>query len=115
MKEKYVDVEWYEADFSDVATCECTRDLYTYVPNQNHRGYHQKLLSRELRARLVRDSETTFLYSEYDPADSAVLRSFQMLFDTSEIVRTDTMFTEDLISGKMTMEVTKLVKLERVR
>ncbi len=113
MKEKYLDVEWYEADFKDVASCECTRDIYTYVPDSDHRGYHQKLLSLELRARLVRDSETTFLYSEYDPADSTVLKSFRMLFDTSHIVRTDTMFLEDLGTGKMTMEVTKLVKLER--
>ena len=55
MKEKYLDVEWYEADFKDVASCECTRDIYTYVPDSDHRGYHQKLLSLELRARLVRE------------------------------------------------------------
>ncbi len=116
MKEKYVDVEWYEADFKDVASCECTREMYTLVPSSSHRRYYQKLLSQELRARLIRDSGTSFLYTEYDPADSSVLRSFQMNFDTSAVVTTDTIVTEDLMTGEIIKtEFTKLVKLERAR
>ncbi len=115
MKEKYADVEWFEADFTDVESCTCTREVYTYVPDKYRRRYDQKLLSRELRARLTRESGTTFRYSEYDPSDSTVLRSFRMLFDASKVVRTDTAFLEELTTGKMTVEITKLAKLERMQ
>jgi hypothetical protein len=105
--------DWFNTDFARMKRCDCAEETYRLLPyGGNSGGYVYKLVTSEPRGSLVRTSDTTFTYTEYEFTDStSVHRVLPMVFDTSNVVRTDTAYTEGY-DGNMKMEVSKFVELK---
>lgn len=102
----------FEVDLERVRECEGRRELYELVRVYGDH-YDYRPISRTLRARLTRSSETTFLYTEMDPSDTTrVVRSVPLVFDVQNVAYVDSSYTEDIRTGKFRLTITKLVELK---
>ena len=107
--------DWFDSDFAKVKRCDCAEETYRLLPYGRFIGrYQYKLVASSPRGSLVRTSDTTFLYTEYEFNDStSIHRELPMVFDTSKVVRCDTAYTESLHDGtRLRMEVSKFVELK---
>ncbi len=102
----------FEVDFEHVVSCEGRREVYELV--RGHGDYYSyRCIIQDLRAKLMRTSDTTFLYTEMSPQDTtAIVRSVALVMDMSMVVNVDSLYTEDIQSGDMRLRVSKMVELK---
>lgn len=108
-----VGFDWFTADFARVERCDCAEETYRLLPYGKYiGGYEYKLATSNPRGLLVRTSDTTFTYTEFEFTDSTSTHFvLPMVFDTSMVVRIDTAYTEGF-DGNMRMEVSRFVELK---
>jgi hypothetical protein len=108
-----VGFDWFTADFARVERCDCAEETYRLLPYGKYiGGYEYKLATLNPRGLLVRTSDTTFTYTEFEFTDSTSTHFvLPMVFDTSMVVRIDTAYTEGF-DGNMRMEVSRFVELK---
>jgi hypothetical protein len=106
--------DWFTIDFAQMKRCDCAEETYRLLPyGRNFGGYEYKLVTSKPRGALVRESDTTFIYTEYEFTDSTSTHNMlQLVFNTSKVVRCDTAYTESLDGSYMRMDVSKFVELK---
>lgn len=106
---------YFEVDFEHIVSCEGRREVYELV-NDYGESYDYRILSRTLKARLIRTSDSTFLYTEMAEGDTTtVVRTIPLIMDFSNPVYVDSSYTEDIQTGSMRLMVSKMVELKTIR
>ena len=107
---------YYATDFSRVDSCECYEEMYRKLPakgssrNQSpERKYRFEMVSRELRAKLTKQSDTVFLYEELD--DSELLREEKLIFKWDNVIAVDSLYGEDN-QRRLGLTVTRLIQVD---
>ena len=104
---------YFEVDLEHVISCEGRKEVYELV-----RGYGEcyiyQPISRTLRARLTRTSESSFLCTELATDDTtSVVRSIPLKVDLSgKPAYIDSSYTEDIQSGNMRLTISKMIELK---
>lgn len=103
----------FDTDFARMKRCDCAEETYRLLPfGGSSGGYVYKLVKSDPRGSLVRTSDTTFTYTEYEFTDSTSTHIvLPMVFDTSMVIRIDTAYTEGF-DGNMKMEVSRFIELK---
>lgn len=109
-------VEWYNANWGSVRKCECAREVYqlglVWDPFFDRGTYSPKLISRDVRSTLTRTSDTTFVYEEVYHEHQPTLPERDLLFNTKNVVSTDSTYLEEPYSGEMKLKVERMVELK---
>lgn len=101
-----------KSHFNIIDTCICHAERYIKVKRSVYSETGYRLESKQEYARLARVSQDMFEYTESDKNGTRILTD-TLIFDYNSILRTDSVYSEDIHSGKMKLEVYKYFDVKR--